>query len=143
MTTKELKKVEELDDRFMKIIKPYKDSRNYKNLCLQLINWRQNLLRFLYTNHPESKELGRAAYLYATECEPLRHEYGGYTDPNPQVESAVIYGAEWKRKQILENAIDAEVGYGKSLVIPSLGCMLDKMGLNFGDKVKLIIVKED
>jgi hypothetical protein len=39
--------------------------------------------------------------------------------------------------------MNGEVTYGKSLAIPSLGYRLDKEGLVFGDKVKLIIIKED
>lgn len=52
-------------------------------------------------------------------------------------------GAEWMKQQMMKNAVDGEVTYGKSLAIPLLGYRLDKEGLDFGDKVKLIIIKKD
>ena len=51
-------------------------------------------------------------------------------------------GANWQSEQMLNKALDAEVTHGKSLAIPSLGYFLDKNGLDFGDKVKVIIIKE-
>ena len=52
-------------------------------------------------------------------------------------------GAIWQKEQLLAKAVDGEVTYGKSLAIPSLGYRLDKEGLDFGDKVKVIIIKKD
>lgn len=52
-------------------------------------------------------------------------------------------GANWQKEQLLAKAIDGEVTYGKSLAIPSLGYRLDKERLDFGDKVKVIVIKED
>ncbi len=51
------------------------------------------------------------------------------------------YFANWQKEQMMKDAVDAEVGYGKGFVIPLLGCILDEFGLDYGDKVKLIIVK--
>lgn len=48
-----------------------------------------------------------------------------------------------QKEQMMAKAIDGEVTYGKSLAIPSLGWVLDKEELNFGDKVKLIIIKQE
>lgn len=47
------------------------------------------------------------------------------------------------KEQMMAKAVDGEVTYGKSLAIPSLGWVLDKEELNFGDKVKLIIIKQE
>ena len=52
-------------------------------------------------------------------------------------------GAKWQKEQIMAKVVDGEVTYGKSLAIPSLGWVLDKEELDFGDKVKLIFIKED
>lgn len=52
-------------------------------------------------------------------------------------------GAAWKNEQMMAKAVDGEVTYGKSLAIPSLGLVLYKEELDYGDKVKLIIIKED
>ena len=51
--------------------------------------------------------------------------------------------SDWQKQQMMKDAVDGEVTHGKSLAIPSLGYFLDKNGLDFGDKVKLIIIKED
>ena len=52
-------------------------------------------------------------------------------------------GAKWQKEQMMAKAVDGEVTYGKSLAIPSLGWVLDKEGLDYGDKVKLIIIKQE
>ena len=52
-------------------------------------------------------------------------------------------GANWQKEQLLAKAVDGEVTYGKSLAIPSLGYRLDKERLDFGDKVKVIIIKKE
>ena len=52
-------------------------------------------------------------------------------------------GANWQKEQMMAKAVDGEVTYGKSLAIPSLGYRLDKEGLDFGDKVKVIIIKKE
>lgn len=52
-------------------------------------------------------------------------------------------GKQEAREEMMKDAVDGEVTYGKSLAIPSLGYRLDKEGLDFGDKVKLIIIKEN
>ena len=52
-------------------------------------------------------------------------------------------GANWQKQQIMKNSLYGEVTYGKSLAIPSLGYFLDNHKLDFGDKVKVIIIKDD
>ena len=60
-------------------------------------------------------------------------------------EKVLIYKRSFEdcKEQMMAKAVDGEVTYGKSLAIPSLGYRLDKEGLDFGDKVKVIIIKED
>lgn len=73
------------------------------------------------------------------------YEYSLYpVSPNKFVlsEQGFKDGTAWQREQMLHQALDAEVTHGKSLAIPSLGYFLDKNGLDFGDKVKVIIIKE-
>lgn len=74
------------------------------------------------------------------------YEYSLYpVSPNKFVlsEQGFKDGTAWQREQMLRQALDAEVTHGKSLTIPSLGYFLDKNGLDFGDKVKVIIIKEE
>ena len=61
----------------------------------------------------------------------------------PTFLDAIEYGMQFKEQQLMAKAVDGEVTYGKSLAIPSLGYRLDKEGLDFGDKVKVIIIKKD
>lgn len=61
----------------------------------------------------------------------------------PTFLDAIEYGMNLQKEQMMAKAVDGEVTYGKSLAIPSLGYFLDKNGLDFGDKVKLVIIKED
>lgn len=61
----------------------------------------------------------------------------------PTFLDAIEYGMKLMKEQLMKDAMEAEVTHCKSLVIPSLGWMLDKNGLDFGDKVKLIIIKEE
>ena len=56
---------------------------------------------------------------------------------------AVIAGANWQKQQMTKDALDGEVTHGKNLIIPSLGYYLDKNSIDYRDKVKVIIIKED
>ena len=40
--------LEDFENNFFEIIKPYKDSRNYKNLCIRLVLWRSELWRWIH-----------------------------------------------------------------------------------------------
>ena len=60
----------------------------------------------------------------------------------PTFLDAIEYGMRLQKQQMMKDAIDAEITYGKSLAIPSLGYKLDKEGLDYGDKVKVIIIKK-
>lgn len=52
-----------------------------------------------------------------------------------------VDGVNWQKNKLLVDSIDAEVGQGKHLTIPTLNYMIDKMELTPGDKVKLVITK--
>ena len=72
--------------------------------------------------------------------------YEGYYVPwltPDQSRKAVEIAKEEVIEQMVAKAVDGEVTYGKSIAIPSLGWVLDKEGLDYGDKVKLIIIKEN
>ena len=55
--------------------------------------------------------------------------------------AGLVDGIHWQRKQMLNDAVDGEVTHGKNLTIPSLAYFLDKNGMDYGDKVKVIIIK--
>lgn len=84
--------------------------------------------------------------------EPVSEDYANevisWEDSHDDWDRVVIrktakHFSDWQKQQIMKDAVDGEVTHGKSLAIPSLGYFLDKNGLDFGDKVKLIIIKED
>ena len=56
-------------------------------------------------------------------------------------------GARWQKSQIMKDAVEAEVywydGPILNYAIDQLCEVLDKMGIDVGDKVRIIIVKED
>ena len=83
---------------------------------------------------PVSKDLEEAAQNW-WEKTRLKSDLSG----NPI--NSFKAGAKWKEEQMMKGAVDAEVTYGKSLAIPSLGYFLDKNEMNVGDKVKLILIK--
>ena len=49
-------------------------------------------------------------------------------------------GAEWKKDQMMANAINTEASLTMS--VPSI-CISLPLGVNVGDKVKVIVIKED
>lgn len=85
---------------------------------------------------PASEDLEEAAKKYADE-----EEYGD--DVYYSIKATFKEGANWQKEQMMKGAVDAEVTYGKSLAIPSLGYFLDKNEMDVGDKVKLIIIKSE
>ena len=57
-------KLHEFEKEFFSIVNPYRNSHNYKNICVNLINWQHNLWRWLYwkenKKEPVSEELEKA-----------------------------------------------------------------------------------
>lgn len=92
------------------------------------------------------------AILDTMQEEPVSEDLGDYINELskqfPEVSFAklsriAVRVAKWQKEKMMAKAVDGEVTYGKSLAIPSLGWVLDKEELNFGDKVKLIIIKQE
>ena len=84
---------------------------------------------------------------YTRSCSNIEYTQGVY-EPSyqpwltpDQAREAVEIAREEARQEIMQCAVDGEVTLGKSLAIPSLGWVLDRNGLDFGDKVKVIIIK--
>ncbi len=86
-----------------------------------------------------SEDLEEAAGIHALQC----HSKKASVATLAASKYDFIAGAKWQKEQMMQDAVDAEVGYGKGFVIPLLGCVLDVFGLDYGNKVKLIIIKED
>lgn len=95
-------------------------------LLLNLINSMQK--------ESECEDLELASERYA--CKYSDSKYG-----HDKVKDAVVWGANWQKERMMAKAVDGEVGYWNirglsiNMEVPSK--------LEDGDKVKLIIVKED
>ena len=91
---------------------------------------------------PVSEDLNEAADNYYKEVEcypPTLPQYCTH------IKDAVKYGAKWQKEQMMSKAIDALVHTFDNGYI-RVGTQLlanNKYGLKVGDKVKVIIVKED
>lgn len=85
---------------------------------------------------PVREDLEEAASFYAnTHTEWFDHE------GNPHVAPAFKAGANWQKKCLMKDAVDGEIGYWN---IRGLSVNMDlPRTLEEGDKVKLIIIKED
>lgn len=60
-----------------------------------------------------------------------------------EIENAIKAGAKWQKKQLMKDTISAEL-YSDGMFTPLIG-VKDKeklKGIKFGDKVKLIIIKD-
>lgn len=100
---------------------------------------------FELVEEPVSDDLEKVAYTYSLKCYPLKTSYGE-TSPNPEVKDAVIYGANWQKQQMMKDVMEYKVmdlhknEDGES--VPSIIVDLPK-SFDFGDKVKVIIIKEN
>lgn len=120
----------------------------YYNECLKRANitdsdyWNakadayRNVLTILNSmqEEPVSEELDEAAKRYATEGD---EETGGLYIIEEEVD-AFKAGSEWKEKQMMAKAINTEASYTMS--VPSI-CISLPLGVNVGDKVKVIVIK--
>ena len=83
---------------------------------------------------PMSEDLEQASERYA--CRYADSKYG-----HDKIKKAYTAGAQWQEEQMLAKAIDGEVGYWN---IRGLFVNMEMPSeLEEGDKVKLVIVKED
>lgn len=64
--------------------------------------------------------------------------FGNDTEANEEIKPAFIAGAKWQREQMLKNCVVLE-----TVVITEIPSSPDNINLKEGDKVKLIIIKED
>ena len=94
------------------------------------------------TNNEVSKELLEAAEKYRRDtCNEACKQGFLDSNPSPSIKTAFISGASWMREQMMKNAVEAMVttNLANRPVI-----YLDQLkGFQYGDKVKLIIIKED
>ena len=96
------------------------------HLLLNLINSMQK--------EPVSEDLELASERYA--CKFSNSKYG-----HDKIKKAYTAGAQWQEEKMLKDAIDGEVGYWN---IRGLFVNMEMPNeLEEGDKVKLVIVKED
>jgi hypothetical protein len=95
-------------------------------LLLNLINSMQKEL--------ECEDLELASERYA--CKFSSSKYG-----HDKVKDAVVWGANWQKEQMMAKAVDGEVGYWN---IRGLSVNMELPSkFEEGDKVKVIIIKED
>lgn len=87
---------------------------------------------------PVSEDLELASERYA--CKFSSSKYG-----HDKVKDAVVWGANWQKEQMMKDAVEGSVSYRVGEygeVRTTINYKLPKE-YNCGDKVKLIIVKED
>ena len=95
-----------------------------------------NFIEYEYPELKESEELKEAAKkhsCYNEDCEGAFYE--------PIVRNAFIAGANWQKEQMMKDAIEARVISNEGISCPILN-EIHRLGLEEGDKVKLIIVKD-
>lgn len=89
---------------------------------------------------PVSEDLELASERYA--CKFSNSKYG-----HDKVKDAVVWGANWQKEQMLKDAISCKVFWHDMPLLDytqeQQDEVLEKIGANVGDKVKLIIIKED
>jgi hypothetical protein len=112
----------------------------------------KELLSFIDSMQEEliSEDLKKAARKYAGIPEDSPHDLKYCVQDKKAKYDAVLYGANWQKEQMMKNAKDGVITfdyYGDNDKI--YGCIahdsfsLEELGLKDGDKVKLIIIKED
>ncbi len=99
----------------------------------------QDMLCFISTIEQHSEDLDDAAKHfvgYDMDCDELRDYETGI--------SAFKAGAEWQKEQMMKDAEEAEIGYfnQRGLSIRTERS-IERMPYDEGDKVKIIIIKED
>jgi len=90
------------------------------------------------------KELIEAAEKYRRDtCNEACKQ--GFLDnnPSPSIKSAFIAGGEWMREQMMKEAVEGEVESFSNMEFPEVSVPLNPAYFKPGDKVKLIIIKED
>lgn len=130
------------------------DKRNHYS---EMVEEYDDILRFINSlpEEPVSEDLEKAAEQDVCEVVNCGSAIGIPNDHVPSwvqdaMVSEFIYGALWQKKQMMKNAKDGVITfdyYGDNDKI--YGCIahdsfsLEELGLKDGDKVKMIIIKED
>ena len=153
--------LEDFENSFFEIVKPYKDSHNYKNLCTRLCMWQCELWRWLHwkksKEDPVSEDLEEVAkYYIPSESYHMTIESEGegscenvydYT----QMVEMFKAGMEKMKEQMIK---DAKCGVGNNDnyiqfedgtwvdLDPSL-LMKPAFCVKEGEKVKVIFIKEE
>ena len=91
---------------------------------------------------PVSEELKDYADKYAAETCHLMVVAGEYDDNSIEeyLMQACIDSANWQKQQMMKKAVDAKASYTMS--VPSITISLP-IGINVGDKVKVLVIKEE
>lgn len=138
MTDKE--KLDKLVAEIERRIKAMKDnfatnetSKSKHAYTLRMID-HQELLSFANSllKEPVSEDLNTAAKGYADNIT----DKVGY---NLQLRRAVCFGANWQKEQMMAKAINTKASLEMS--VPCI-CISLPLGVNVGDKVKVIVIKE-
>ena len=114
-----------------------------------------DLLTFIDSlpNEPVSDDLEEAAveYVNHTPCFDVAQELEEGNDPTEidcfTIDDAIGFfkaGAQWKEKQMMSKAVDAEL-YSDGMLTPLISVKdKDKIDdIKFGDKLKIIIIKQE
>lgn len=96
-----------------------------------------------HLQEPVNEDLEEASYRFACKCHPLKTECST-SIPNREVIDAFKAGAEWQKEQMMAKAVDVTIAIpyqngdgGYSQLVDS------KEALPFGDKLKVLVIKED
>lgn len=94
---------------------------------------------------PVSEELEDAADKYS---QSIHSDYSNDMFDSHNIYDAVIYGANWQRQKMIKDAVEATVHgvsgrEGSMMKGIAVTAYADVPDCKFGDKVKLIIIKED
>ncbi len=104
------------------------------------------------TEEKPSDDLEEAANEYGRENVHYWYDeeigYGAIYDDFEDLKVGFIAGAEWQREQMMKEAVDAEITVGRLPDDWSLSYNPDELHrallkFKFGDKVKILILKED
>jgi hypothetical protein len=97
-------------------------------------------IKALY-EEPVSEDLEEAIGEYCSNPDNFATWIGGKdNDDIPLIIKAIKFGAKWQKQQMLTKAINTKASLTMS--VPCI-CISLPLGVNVGDKVKVIVIKED
>lgn len=84
----------------------------------------------------------------SNDLEDAAIEYcGGHKGSDARVRAAFVVGANWKKQRMMKDAVECNVGWCDGLLLDytqqQQDKALDKIGAKIGDKVKLVIIKDE